>query len=669
MNNSCLAAFFRPCYNQYKERKKYRVADPHREGRTNMQRKKIAVLMASIDREYQQDFASGLASAGSKLGMDICIFNSQGHMNVAISTSEIGESKIYDLPDLEDFDGIISMPATMGSDLAIKKVYDVLGPLKGKPHVSIDVPQDGAVTIQFNDRISMEELTEHLISEHGARKIAFVSGPLNSPVASERVEACRNVMKRHGLQLPDDMIFDGQWTRVGGRTAAEKLLDIGGTLPDAIMCGNDDMALSVIECLTERGIRVPKDVAVTGFDALREAVMRGLTTVCRPIDRSARKAIEILNQWIEGNEPVEKSMVLSTIPIFGDSCGCTQSLEHINEKLRALGSERWNMETTLTRVSMFSGTMVGVGDEQEARERIRDFVKSWDIREFYLCVDPSICRDIENKSDGTSYPDEMLLLYGLRNEKEYDLIQISVYDLTPALQEMRKNASCLVFCPLYYRERSLGYVAMNLGSGTGSSLYPILMLLNGSLMSLYLQTSIKRSAAMIERMAIQDIMTGLLNRRGYMERAPLLLEEAKRDGKVFALLSADMNRMKIINDQYGHLMGDEAICRMGRALECLTQYGMTPVHISGDEFLAYGITDQADEAQQLISHVIDELNRINREDPWICDISASFGVYATVPGENDNIDIFMTQADRLMYEDKNKHKYGRRKDDIIPRST
>ena len=188
-------------------------------------------------------------------------------------------------------------------------------------------------------------------------------------------------------------------------------------------------------------------------------------------------------------------------------------------------------------------------------------------------------------------------------------------------------------------------------------------------MSLYLQTSIKRSAAMIERMAIQDIMTGLLNRRGYMERAPLLLEEAKRDGKAFALLSADMNRMKIINDQYGHLMGDEAICRMGRALECLTQYGMTPVHISGDEFLAYGITDQADEAQQLISHVIDELNRINREDPWICDISASFGVYATVPGENDNIDIFMTQADRLMYEDKNKHKYGRRKDDIIPRST
>ena len=570
---------------------------------------------------------------------------------------------IYDLPDLNEFDGIISMPATMGSDIALKKVYEVLAPYKGKPHVSIDVPQEGAVTIMFNDRISVEEMTEHLISEHGARKIAFVSGPLNSNVATERIDACRNVMKRHGLSLDQGMIFDGQWTRIGGRIAAEKILDIGGELPDAIMCGNDDMALSVIECLNDHGIRVPTDIAVTGFDALREAIMRGLTTICRPIDRSARKAIEILNKWIDGEEPEDKTVILSTIPIFGDSCGCTQSLEHINEKLRALGSERWNMETTLTRVSMFSGAMAGVGDENEAHEKIHDFVKSWDINEFYLCVDPSICRETEKRINESVYPDEMLLLYGVRNEKRYDFQMVSTAELTPALQEMRKKPVCLVFCPLYYRDRSLGYVAMDLGNGTGSILYPVLMLLNGALMSLYLQTNIKRSAAMIERMAIQDIMTGMLNRRGYMKRAPILLEKAKEEGKVFALLSADMDHMKDINDQYGHLMGDEAICRMGRALKKLEDYGITPVHISGDEFLAYGIVNDSDESYKMMNIVNTELEHINTEDPWICNISASIGVYAAVPKEEDNIDIFMTMADRSMYAEKNKRKYGRRRDD------
>lgn len=630
----------------------------------DMGRKRIAVLMASIDREYQQDFASALFSAGLKYDVDICIFNSQGHMNVAISTSEIGESMIYDLPDLSEFDGIISMPATMGNDLALEKVYQVLKPLRGMPHVSIDVLQEGAVTIQFDDRISVEEITEHLITEHGASKIAFVSGPLNSGVALERVEACKSILNRHGLELDDKLLFDGEWTRVGGRRAAENILEMGGQLPDAVICGNDDMALSIIECFNENGVRVPEDVAVTGFDALREGIMRGLTTVCRPVDRSARKAIDILVKWIDGDVPQEPVITLSTIPIYGDSCGCSQSMEHTNEKLRAMGTERWNMETIMTRVSMFSGTMAGVGDETEACEKVREFVNSWEIKELYLCIDPAICRDGFGAEEGKAYPQKLLLLYGIRNGKEYRNQFISTADLTPSLTEMRKTATCLVFCPLYYRDRNFGYVAMDLGNGTGKALYSVLMLLNGTLMSLYLQTNIKRSAETIERMARHDIMTGMLNRRGYMELAPEILEKAKQEQKVFALMSADMDHMKDINDQYGHLMGDEAICRMGRALQTLIEHHITPVHISGDEFLAYGIVECMEDARHIPTLVREELERLNREDCWICSISASLGVYAAIPRKEDNIDYFMTMADRAMYADKNKRKYGRRKDDV-----
>ena len=631
-----------------------------------MSRKKIAVLIASIDREYQQDFVSGLISAGTSRDMDICIFNTQGHMNVAISsTSEVGESMIYDLPDLNTFDGIISMPATMGNDIALQKVSDVLRPLQktGKPHVSIDVPQEGAVCISFDDAISVEELTEHLITEHGIRRVAFVCGPLNSGVATSRLEACRKALQKHGLELDNRLIFDGEWTRVGGRKAAEKMLENGGELPDAVICANDDMALSVIECLNEQGIRVPKDITVTGFDALREAVLRGLTTICRPIDRSARKAVDILSQWIDGNPPAETTVLLSTIPIYGETCGCSQNLEHINEKLRVLGTERWNMETILTRVSMFSSTMAGVGDEQEAYEKIRDFVSSWDIREMYLCVDPSICRDADSSAaEGQQYPEEMLLLYGVRNGKEYPTQMFRRVDLIPVMQEMRKSNISLVFCPLYYRDRNFGYVAMSLGSGTGAALYSVLMLLNGALMSLYLQTNIKRYAATIEKMAVHDIMTGMLNRRGYMEQAPAMMEKARKQQKVFALLSMDMDHMKMINDEYGHQMGDEAIVRMGKALQALERYGITPVHISGDEFLAYGITDSEESAAGLIRIINDELDRRNYEDPWICAISASIGLHAAIPREGDTLDEFMTNADRAMYTNKNQKKHRRKED-------
>ena len=623
-----------------------------------MSRKKIAVLMASIDREYQQDFSAGLASAGAQNDVDICIFNSQGHMNVAISTNEAGESMIYDLPDLSEFDGIISMIATMGSDLSVRKVTGLLEPLEGKPHVSIDVPIRGAVSIMFDDRISVEELTEHLITEHGARRIAFVSGPLDHSVAKNRVEACRNILKKHNLTLEDDLILDGEWTRVGGRRAAEKILDMGGMLPDAVMCGNDDMALSVIECFNEHGIRVPRDVAVTGFDALREAVMRGVTTICRPIDRSARKAVDILCKWINSGEPPkDDEITLSTIPIYGETCGCVQSLEHMNEKLRALGSERWNMETILTRVSMFSGSLAGVGNEQEASEKIDEFVKSWDIKELYLCVDPSICRNVRDTVSGNAYPDEMLLLYGIRHGRKYQTDLFRKSDLAPALQEMRKSPECLVFCPLYYRSRNFGYVTIELGNGTGAALYSILMLLNGALISLYLQSNIREYAATIERIASHDIMTGMLNRRGYMEIAPEAFEQARREQKIFAMLSADMDHMKVINDKYGHLTGDEAICRMGRAVRVLERKGITTVHVSGDEFLAYGIVESMEDARELIDLINQQLEEDNRDDPWICEITASLGVYAGVPQETDDLDAFLTRADRAMYADKNRKKH------------
>ena len=628
-----------------------------------MARKRIAVLVASIDREYQQDFASGLVSAGVQNDVDICIFNSQGHMNVAISTSsEVGESMIYDLPDLDEFDGVISMLATMGNDVAYHKVTEVLEPLKqkGKPHISIDVPQEGAVCIRFDDAVSVGELTEHLINEHGARRIAFVSGPLNSNVSIARLEACREALRRHGLELDNRLIFDGEWTRVGGRRAAEAILEAGGELPDAVICANDDMALSVIECFNEHGIRVPRDVAVIGFDALREAVMRGLTTICRPVDRSARKAIEVLCRWIAGEVPETDSIILSTIPIYGESCGCAQNFEHMNDKLRALGTERWNMETILTRVSMFSGTLAGVGDEQEAAEKIREFVASWDIREMYLCVDPAICREAASGSADRAYPEEMLLLYGIRTGKEYKPVLCDRRDLVPALQELRKNTACLVFCPLYYRNRNFGYVVMDHGSGTGAALYSVLMLLNGALISLFLQTNIKNYASTIANMAVHDIMTGMLNRRGYMEQAPAMMEQARREQKVFAIISMDMDNMKRINDTYGHLKGDEAICRMGKAIEFLQAEGMTPVHISGDEFQAFGIADSTEQAKKLIPMIRAAMERQNRQDPWICDLSASLGVYAAIPAEDDGIDEFMTRADREMYADKTRWRQVRR---------
>ena len=78
-----------------------------------MKRKKIAVLMASIDREYQTDFIRGVMDTAEELNIDVCVFNCMGYMNVDVATSDRGESAVFDLAGARDFDGIISLRATL----------------------------------------------------------------------------------------------------------------------------------------------------------------------------------------------------------------------------------------------------------------------------------------------------------------------------------------------------------------------------------------------------------------------------------------------------------------------------------------------------------------------------------------------------------------------------
>ena len=173
-----------------------------REEKTIMRRKRIAVLMASIEREYQQHFASGLAEASAGYGIDICIFNSMGYMDVSLSTSETEESMIYDLPDLETFDGIISMPATMGSEATLRKIFEVITPLKGKPHISIaslpGMKERTVVVNGFSKAYAMtgwrlgyacgpQEIIAQMVKIH---QYAIMCAPTTSQYAA--VEALRN---------------------------------------------------------------------------------------------------------------------------------------------------------------------------------------------------------------------------------------------------------------------------------------------------------------------------------------------------------------------------------------------------------------------------------------------------------------------------------------------
>ncbi|MCX4729733.1 LacI family DNA-binding transcriptional regulator [Streptomyces sp. NBC_01363] len=169
------------------------------------------------------------------------------------------------------------------------------------------------------------ELARHLIEDHGLRRLAFVGGEVESPDAEARFLGFRQACHEAGLPVPDAPDLRAEMmTQAEGARAAEALLDRPGERPEGVLFANDQMAVGALRALERRGVRVPEDIAVTGFDGipLSRIVRPPLTTVRQPIRQLGEQAVELLVQRLgnSGSEPV--SLMLPVSLIRRASCGC-----------------------------------------------------------------------------------------------------------------------------------------------------------------------------------------------------------------------------------------------------------------------------------------------------------------------------------------------------------
>ncbi|MFE4217794.1 LacI family DNA-binding transcriptional regulator [Streptomyces sp. NPDC056844] len=169
------------------------------------------------------------------------------------------------------------------------------------------------------------ELTRHLIEDHGLRRLAFVGGDPESPDAEARFRGFRDACRDAGLPVPDAPdLRTGMMTRAEGARAAETLLDRGAERPEAMVFANDQMAVGALRALERRGVRVPEDIAVTGFDGipLSRIVRPSLTTVRQPIRQLGEQAVELLVQRLADPSRDPVSLELPVALARRASCGC-----------------------------------------------------------------------------------------------------------------------------------------------------------------------------------------------------------------------------------------------------------------------------------------------------------------------------------------------------------
>ncbi len=197
-----------------------------------------------------------------------------------------------------------------------------------------------------DNRGGMRELTAHLLTAHRFTRLAFVGGPARSPDSQERFAGFRKALREAGLPVPGRPAADGGFTEAGGARAMRGLL-AKGKAPQAVLFGNDEMAVGGLAVLRAAGLRVPSGIAVTGFDdiALSRHVQPSLTTVRQPMRDLGQQAVRLLLARVAQPASRRQSQVLPTQLVVRRSCGCparrgmAAGLREV-DKMMAAGAER-----------------------------------------------------------------------------------------------------------------------------------------------------------------------------------------------------------------------------------------------------------------------------------------------------------------------------------------
>jgi len=186
-----------------------------------------------------------------------------------------------------------------------------------------DTAQRGVDVVSADNWSGAHALMEHLIVHHGRRRLFHIDGPAAAPDAEERRLAMHAVIEANpGTELVGS--FSGLFSVMSGQEGTVAMLAAGGELPDALVCANDQMAIGALRALAERGIRVPEDIAVVGFDDIFPASLADppLTTVHQPIRRLGEVACDRLTERISHPTLRPKQELLPTELVLRSSCGC-----------------------------------------------------------------------------------------------------------------------------------------------------------------------------------------------------------------------------------------------------------------------------------------------------------------------------------------------------------
>lgn len=621
-------------------------------------RKRIGVFIGEVGAEYQKTVLHSIFNRAKELDYDVFVFANFGSYNDNVLYAE-GEKAIVYLPEVSAFQGLIVAEDTLDIDGMGAELEEYLRKNAACPIVYLRSPKDDFYNIRVDDLEAMEDVTRHFVVEHGFRDICFMTGKKEYADAQNRYRGFLNVMEEAGIPVTEHMVFEGDYWREKGKEAVDWFMEGRETYPEAIICSNDYMALSVCEELEKRGVCVPEKVCVSGYDNITDAEFHqpSLTTVRIPFEKIGMRAVEMIDNVCNGRMQEHIERVKGEL-VLRKSCGCGR--QEIPLNWSELREKIYIQDNNIKQIVFMTTDSQDAFEENDYLRVAENYIDNIRFDEAYLCLCDEEEKKQKDEADGFTQNMVLKRFYtaahqAVSMEQKFPRREL----LPPGVLEDERPAAFLVF-GIHCKHNIYGYIALNFSEDQwpDSFTQAYLMSLANAIEDGVMHQNII-GLEQIKMSYLKDSLTGIYNRRGFEKNLRQIYEGLQKDREHLSIVSIDMDGLKYINDHYGHGEGDEALRRLARVMESIAGERDVCARMGGDEFAMLLLSEEGSRndlfEEVFITAVREEEESADKPYPF----HASIGICAL--GENNGLSLMecMQLADKRMYEQKKKNKMTR----------
>ena len=627
-------------------------------------RKRIALFGNNFTSRYKRGLCRAFTLAAGEFDIDLVIFNTYGKIGTRSGFNEDYETEILDYFDLEQFDGVVFEGEgynVVGMSESIEKRLRALK----CPVISISSHIEGFYNIRFDDSGGLRNMVDHLIEHHHFSRIAYFSGPFDHPDARSRLAEFREVMKDHGLPENGVGMFEGDFWFNMGNEAAHYFLSLPER-PEAIVCANDYMAISLINNLRKFGVGVPEDMVVTGYDGTVEGreYLPHLTSVTRERTDIAYKSLKLLVDLIDDPEKTDFDLSVTPKLIRSQSCGCEPlDYQHVldfvsttQEENRMMGTYLYESESAMVKLNMVTNIR-----EMEAVFK-EDSVNFGEYSSFFMMVhaDKKGIPMFDSSFSGPSGAFIPVIWVDKNNEYLRSPHYFNRSLFIPPADSDRPHVYYIM--SVHCADKLFGYSIVEMCGKEIFTEYHNVWLHNLGIIlnALQKEDRIHKLINKLEGLSITDGLTGMLNRRGFEDRSRNRIADF-HETKTICTMVIDMDGLKKINDIYGHHEGDRSIKALADIIQKSCINGEIAGRVGGDEFYLFAEDYSETALNRLIDRLLGNLRQYNEsESTGSYQLSFSYGAYLVQTDSRGQLDDFIKISDQRMYEQKTAKKEARK---------